>query len=63
MTSTECGSGSADRRGRQEISDFVLSNFSAGERKELAFQVLDAADAVESLVTRGLGETQQRFNS
>ena len=49
--------------GRQEVSDFVLSNFSAAERKELAFQVFDAADAVESLVTHGLTETQQRFNS
>ena len=49
--------------GRQEVSDFVLSNFSAAERKDLPFQVFDAADAVESLVTDGLAETQQRFNS
>lgn len=49
--------------GRQEVSDFVLSNFSTAERKELPFQVYDAADAVESLVTHGLAETQQRFNS
>jgi peptidyl-tRNA hydrolase, PTH1 family len=49
--------------GRQEVSDFVLGNFSAAERKEVPFQVLDAADAVEMLLTRGLAETQQRFNS
>ena len=49
--------------GRQEVADFVLSNYSTTERKELPFQVDRAADAVESLVTDGLAETQQRFNS
>ena len=41
----------------------MLSNYSTVERKELPFQVDRAADAVESLVTDGLAETQQRFNS
>jgi len=49
--------------GRQDVADFVLSNYSTTERKELPFQVGDAADAVESLVTDGLEKTQQRFNS
>jgi len=49
--------------GRQDVADFVLSNYSTAERKELPFQVQDAADAVESLVTDGLEKTQQRFNS
>ena len=49
--------------GRQDPADFVLSNYSAAERKELPFQVDRAADAVESLSTVGLSETQQRFNS
>nr|WP_246855628.1 aminoacyl-tRNA hydrolase [Nocardioides sp. SYSU D00778] len=49
--------------GRQDVADFVLSNYSAAERKELPFQVSDAADAVESLITDGLEKTQQRFNS
>ena len=49
--------------GRQDVADFVLSNYSAAERKELPFQVDAAADAVESLVTRGLEATQQSFNS
>jgi len=49
--------------GRQEVADFVLSNYSTTERKELPFEVDRAADAVESLVTDGLAETQQRFNS
>ncbi len=49
--------------GRQEVSDFVLSNYSATERKSLPLQVVTAADAVESLVFDGLERTQSRFNS
>jgi PTH1 family peptidyl-tRNA hydrolase len=48
--------------GRQNPADFVLSDYSTVERKELPFQVDRAADAVESLVTDGLEATQQRFN-
>jgi PTH1 family peptidyl-tRNA hydrolase len=49
--------------GRQDVSDFVLSNYSAAERKAVPLQVITAADAVESLVSEGLGPTQARFNS
>jgi PTH1 family peptidyl-tRNA hydrolase len=49
--------------GRQDPADFVLSNYSSTERKELPLQVDRAADAVESLLTVGLAEAQQRFNS
>lgn len=49
--------------GRQDVADFVLSNYNGTERKELPFQVDSAADAVECLVTEGLERTQQRFNS
>ena len=49
--------------GRQAVADFVLSDYSSVERKELPFQVGDAADAVECLVTDGLEKTQSRFNS
>ena len=49
--------------GRQDVADFVLSDYSSVEKKELPFQVGDAADAVESLVTEGLEKAQQRFNS
>jgi PTH1 family peptidyl-tRNA hydrolase len=48
--------------GRQDPADFVLSNYSATERKELEINVVEAADAVESLVADGLEQTQQRFN-
>jgi PTH1 family peptidyl-tRNA hydrolase len=49
--------------GRQDVADFVLSNYSSTERKELPFQIGDAADAVESLITDGLEKTQSKFNS
>ncbi len=38
--------------GRQEVADFLLSNYSAAERKDVPFQVMDAADAVECLSPR-----------
>ncbi len=49
--------------GRQDPASFVLSDYSAAERKVLAFQVDKAADAVESLILEGLEPTQARFNS
>ena len=49
--------------GRQSPADFVLSDYSAAERKQLPLQVDTAADAVESLVRDGLETTQQRYNS
>lgn len=49
--------------GRQDVADYVLSDYSRIERKELPFQIDTAADAVESLVLEGLGHTQQRYNS
>jgi len=48
--------------GRQDPADFVFSDSSATERKELEINVVEAADAVESLVADGLEKTQQRFN-
>jgi PTH1 family peptidyl-tRNA hydrolase len=49
--------------GRQDVADFVLSNYSSAEKKIVPFQVDKAADAVESLVLDGLERTQQQFNS
>jgi PTH1 family peptidyl-tRNA hydrolase len=49
--------------GRQSPADFVLSDYSAAERKILPLQVDRAADAVECLLTDGLAVTQARFNS
>jgi len=49
--------------GRQQVADWVLSNYSSTERKDVPFQVDAAADAVEMLITEGLEKTQQNFNS
>jgi PTH1 family peptidyl-tRNA hydrolase len=49
--------------GRQDVADFVLSDYSAAERKLVPLQVVTAADAVESLLAEGLERTQARFNS
>lgn len=48
--------------GRQTVHDFVLKPYSSTERKDLPVYVEEAADAIESLVTRGLTETQSAFN-
>jgi PTH1 family peptidyl-tRNA hydrolase len=49
--------------GRQDPADFLLSNFPASAREEVAVEVQQAADAVESLVQVGLERTQSAFNS
>ncbi len=48
--------------GRQSVHDFVLKPYTAEERKELPVLVDEAADAVESLIERGLAATQSAFN-
>lgn len=49
--------------GRQDPADYVLTDFSAVERKELEFLVDRAADAVESIVLRGLEPTQNIYHA
>jgi PTH1 family peptidyl-tRNA hydrolase len=49
--------------GRQDPADYVLSDFSAVERKELDFLVDRAADATEALVQRGLEWTQNAYHA
>ena len=49
--------------GRQEPADFVLTPFPASVREQLALEVTRAADAVEALLSLGLPEAQNRFNS
>lgn len=48
--------------GRQDPADYVLSDFSAAERKELEFLVDRAADVVEAVVTRGLEWAQNAYH-
>ncbi|GAA2976859.1 aminoacyl-tRNA hydrolase [Streptomyces fulvorobeus] len=49
--------------GRMQVADFVLKDFSSTERKDLAYQVDRAADAVESLIADGLERAQSMYNS
>jgi peptidyl-tRNA hydrolase, PTH1 family len=49
--------------GRQDPADYVLSDFTAVERKELDFLVDRAADATEALVARGLEWAQNAYHA
>ena len=44
------------------VTDHVLKTFSRSDRKHLTGYIQEAADAVESLVSRGLEATQSSFN-
>lgn len=48
--------------GRMEVVDYVLRDFSPAERKELAMVRERAADAVVTLLTRGIEEAQNAFH-
>jgi len=48
--------------GRQDPADYVLSDFSAAERRELEFLVDRAADAAEALVCQGLEPAQNAYH-
>lgn len=49
--------------GRQDPADYVLSDFSTTERKELDFLIDRAADLVEAVVVRGLEWAQNTYHS
>ena len=49
--------------GRQDPADYVLSDFSTAERKELEYLVDRAADIVESIIVRGLEATQNVYHA
>jgi PTH1 family peptidyl-tRNA hydrolase len=48
--------------GRQDPADYVLSDFTAAERKELDFLTDRAADMVESIIRDGLEQTQNAYH-
>lgn len=48
--------------GRMTVHDYVLSSYGAAERKELPVQLEEAADAIESLLARGLEATQNEVH-
>ena len=49
--------------GRQDPADFVLRDFSSAERRDLAFHVDRAADAVEALLAGSLEAAQNSFHA
>lgn len=49
--------------GRMDPADFVLKDFSATERKELALNIDLCADAVTELLGRGLAAAQNTFHA
>lgn len=49
--------------GRMDAATFVLKPFSAAERKDLDLLIVEAADAVEEILERGLEAAQQRLHS
>lgn len=50
-------------RGRQDPVDYVLSDFSSSERKELDFIIQEAADAVERIVEVGAERAMNEINT
>jgi PTH1 family peptidyl-tRNA hydrolase len=48
--------------GRQDPADYVLSDFSGAERKELEFLVDRAADVVEAIVVEGVEWAQNKYH-
>ena len=48
--------------GRMDPAAYVLRDFSAAERKDLPLLLDRAADAVETLLERGLAAAQNTFN-
>ena len=48
--------------GRQDPADYVLSDFSGAERKELEFLVDRAADVVEAIVFEGVEWAQNKYH-
>jgi peptidyl-tRNA hydrolase, PTH1 family len=49
--------------GRMDPAAYVLRDFAAAERKELPFLVDRAADATETLITKGLAEAQNTYHA
>ena len=49
--------------GRMEAADYVLRDFSPAERKDLPLFIDRAADATETLITKGLADAQNLYHS
>jgi peptidyl-tRNA hydrolase, PTH1 family len=49
--------------GRMDPADYVLKDFPAADREEVALLIGDAADAVSSVIVSGFAPTQTRINT
>jgi len=49
--------------GRQDPADYVLREFAAAERKDLAYLIDRAADATEAVLAEGLLAAQNEYNT
>jgi peptidyl-tRNA hydrolase, PTH1 family len=49
--------------GRMDPAAYVLRDFAAPERKDLPFLIDRAADATETLITKGLAEAQNTYHT
>jgi len=48
--------------GKEEVSDYVLSDFSSTEKRELGRIISKSAEAITSYLDEGLNSTMNRFN-
>ena len=46
----------------QDLADWVLSNFSAQEEKDLAYTLEHAGEAALCIIDKGVQESANRFN-
>jgi PTH1 family peptidyl-tRNA hydrolase len=49
--------------GRMDPADYVLRDFTAAERKDLPLFIERAADATETLITKGLADAQNLYHT
>jgi PTH1 family peptidyl-tRNA hydrolase len=49
--------------GQQDPADFVLHNFASAESADVAILKSQGCEAVSALITKGLIETQNLYNS
>jgi peptidyl-tRNA hydrolase, PTH1 family len=52
-----------DSRSPDDVADYVLSNFTVGERSAMADSYTRAADAIEFLLANGLPAAMNRYNT
>lgn len=54
--------GIGEKYERQDLSDFVLSKFGKDEIEEIEISILNAAEAIETIVTEDLNSAMNKYN-